>query len=201
MPGSTTTYGLPYQTLSDPPHGPNLGQDLAEAVEDELVRIDAAAAALDTRLDTLEALARCRAYATAVASCTNNTLTLVPLGGESYDSATMHSTVSTTSRVSAPTNGCYNVLAQVSWAANATGRRVITIRKNAAGASGGGTQVAQVGIAASPASGTGVVAATDLMLNAGDYLEIFALQSSGGALDASSGEDSTFLSLRLVDPT
>jgi len=41
MPGSTTTYGLPYQELSDAPDGPDLGQNLAEAVEAELERIDA----------------------------------------------------------------------------------------------------------------------------------------------------------------
>lgn len=41
MPGTTPIYGLPYQSLDDPPHGPNLGQNLAEAVETELARIDA----------------------------------------------------------------------------------------------------------------------------------------------------------------
>lgn len=30
---TTPTYSLPYQALEDPPHGPNLGQDLAEAIE------------------------------------------------------------------------------------------------------------------------------------------------------------------------
>lgn len=41
MPGATPVYGLPYQTTADPPNGPVLGQDLAEAVEAELQRIDA----------------------------------------------------------------------------------------------------------------------------------------------------------------
>lgn len=38
---ATSVYALPYQDLASAPHGPNLGEDLAEAVEDELVRIDA----------------------------------------------------------------------------------------------------------------------------------------------------------------
>lgn len=46
MAGTTPTYALPYQTLDDPPDGPSLGEDLALAVEDELERIDAAAASL-----------------------------------------------------------------------------------------------------------------------------------------------------------
>lgn len=37
---TTPIYGLPYQSLTDPPDGPNLGEDLALAVEDELARID-----------------------------------------------------------------------------------------------------------------------------------------------------------------
>jgi hypothetical protein len=46
MPGTTATYGLPYQELTDAPDGPALGQNLAEAVEAELERIDAAVAPL-----------------------------------------------------------------------------------------------------------------------------------------------------------
>lgn len=42
MPGSTPIYALPYDSLTDPPDGADMGQDLAEAIEDELARIDAA---------------------------------------------------------------------------------------------------------------------------------------------------------------
>jgi hypothetical protein len=41
MPGSTPVYALPYDSLSDPPDGADMGQDLAEAIETELARIDA----------------------------------------------------------------------------------------------------------------------------------------------------------------
>jgi hypothetical protein len=34
-------YGIPYQTLADAPDGPNLGEDLALEVENELIRVDA----------------------------------------------------------------------------------------------------------------------------------------------------------------
>jgi hypothetical protein len=52
--GTTGTYGLRYQELGDAPDGPNLGKNLAEDVEAELVRMDAAAADDAARLDTLE---------------------------------------------------------------------------------------------------------------------------------------------------
>lgn len=41
MAGTTPIYGFPYQELGDPPHGPNLGKQLAEEVEVELQRVDA----------------------------------------------------------------------------------------------------------------------------------------------------------------
>lgn len=44
---TTPTYALPYQSLTVAPNGPTLGQDLAEAVETELARIDADNAAQD----------------------------------------------------------------------------------------------------------------------------------------------------------
>lgn len=47
--GSTSTYGLPYAELGDAPDGPIQQQALAEAVELELERVDAAAAALEAR--------------------------------------------------------------------------------------------------------------------------------------------------------
>jgi hypothetical protein len=40
----TPVYGLHYQALSDAPHGPNLGANLANDVEAQLVRIDGVAA-------------------------------------------------------------------------------------------------------------------------------------------------------------
>lgn len=45
MPGATPTYGFPYQQLGDPPHGPNLGEQLALAVEAALADAVATAAA------------------------------------------------------------------------------------------------------------------------------------------------------------
>ena len=46
MPGTTPVYGLPYQDPEDPPNGPNLGQDLAEATEAALQDLAALVAAV-----------------------------------------------------------------------------------------------------------------------------------------------------------
>lgn len=39
--GTTPTYGLRYQELTDPPHGPDLGKNLATDVEAQIARLDA----------------------------------------------------------------------------------------------------------------------------------------------------------------
>lgn len=43
--GTTPVYSLPFQSLTDPPDGASLGEDLALALEAQLARIDAVAAA------------------------------------------------------------------------------------------------------------------------------------------------------------
>lgn len=45
---TTPTYNLPYQTLDDPPDGAALGQDLAEAVETEITRLDGVVGVIST---------------------------------------------------------------------------------------------------------------------------------------------------------
>lgn len=52
--GTTPVYALPFQGLTDPPNGPTLGEDLALAVETELVRIDGDVSAIDTRVTAIE---------------------------------------------------------------------------------------------------------------------------------------------------
>lgn len=47
MPGASPTYALPYQLLADLPDGPNLGANLANAVDTELARIDGAVAGVE----------------------------------------------------------------------------------------------------------------------------------------------------------
>lgn len=47
MADATPVYGLRYQELGDAPDGPSLGEDLATDVETELIRIDAAVAAIN----------------------------------------------------------------------------------------------------------------------------------------------------------
>lgn len=151
-------------------------------------------------------LAPPEAIATNVAgtSIPNNTLTLVPMAtedvdtGTSYDGA-MHDNVTNNSRVVATTAGRYLIEARIAFAANATGRRVISVRKNAAGNPAGGTQAFAVA-AANPGVSDLAVCKDSVYqtLSANDYLEVFAIQASGGALTLDTAAGSNYLHLRLV---
>lgn len=126
---------------------------------------------------------------------TNSANITIPTGGtgaaltfdtETHDTGGMHSTSSNTSRITVPTggSGMYLIGCGASFDANATGIRDLNIRLN-------GSTI----IATSRATSTSGTSATRLMvntiypLNAGDYVEAIAIQSSGGNLNVSTGAE------------
>jgi hypothetical protein len=99
---------------------------------------------------------------------------------EAVDTDGMHSTGTNTSRLTAVTPGYYVVTGHVVFASNATGERQAWLLINGTGSRiGFGTTLAMTGAS----HVTAVIASTTLFLNVGDYVEMFAYQSSGGALN------------------
>lgn len=144
---------------------------------------------------------RAFAYRTLDLSTTSGTDTVYDMTAELYDpyATPAHDNATNNSRMIAAETGIYTVLCQVTWASNATGRRQIQVRKNAAGASGGGTQVAIQNTPASPGGfATRLNIAVDVPMTATDYLEMFFLQDSTVALNVVGGQSSTFMSIRFV---
>lgn len=142
-----------------------------------------------------------RAYNNAGVSLLNNVLTLVPLQAESASMKTvagMHSTSVNTSRLIASVDGVYQCQWMGGFPANAAGRRVAQVRKNAAGSNVGGTQLWSPSGAPAPSSQTQMGGADDVLLTAGEYVELFMLQNSGSGLTNDPGEFVTFMTLRLV---
>lgn len=141
---------------------------------------------------------RVSVYGSSYSSHSNATQTLESFDSEYYDTDTMHSTSSNTSRLVVNTPGYYAVQAAISWNPNTTGVRLAVIRLNAAGSSSGGTLVVAT-YASPPGSSnqcTCVTPVVELSLAANDYLELFGYQNSGGALAPT---DIRF-SMRLVAP-
>ena len=147
------------------------------------------------------------AYAAAATSLPNSTTTLVGFDtnvvivANNYDGgsdATQHDTATNNSRFIARTSGKYRLVCQAQFASNATGNRVMNIKKNAAGSFASGTLMFVVSQGAVSGTSTSANLTTPAFaLTAGDYLEMFCSQSSGGALNVG-GDVTTYMSLELV---
>lgn len=162
---TTPVYALPYQGLSDPPNGATLGQDLANKLETELTRIDN------------PPLAQLRQ--TVAQTLTNNAWTAINLQTEDIDTSNGHSTITNISRYTAPKAGKYELAGGVAYAGSAAGQRWSRWAKNGVDLPGSGANMD-----ATAAGQALLVARTILVvLAAGDYIELQALQSSGGNLD------------------
>jgi len=109
----------------------------------------------------------------------NGTVTALNFNSERYDTAGMHSNSSNLSRVTAPVDGIYTVTLQVHWELNGSGSRDLLIEKN------GSTIVARDRrLASTDQLGGPVFNVTNVLrLSAGDFVEAFAFQNSGGTLN------------------
>ena len=120
----------------------------------------------------------CRAYHDANQSINNATLTALSFNQERYDTDTMHSTSSNTSRITFTTAGKYHVEGNISYDANATGERFAGIRL------GGTTYIARVHTPNNGAgSPTDVQVSAEYAFSAAEYVELIAYQVSTAALN------------------
>jgi len=147
---------------------------------------------------------KCYAYCTSGPSLTTAVAAVIPLGGEKYDVVNTgdspgHDLVTNNSRVVAQTGGKYEIVGQVTFASNVTGDRQVQTRINSAGAVAGGTLVVLARTTAISGALPVSTPPVTVDLAAGDYIEMFALQSSGGALSVTASDPAnTWLQIRLV---
>lgn len=153
-------------------------------------------------LNSLYSPPSCNVYLSTGFSVTNATATLISFDAELWDqdwgpgsTGAWHSTVSQTSRVIVPYDGLYEVVAYWQWASPpGAGNSSVNLRVNAAGSSGGGTSVKTV-VTGSNRTDCWVMRR---QFTAGDYLEMFATQSSGAAITINGGAQVTGLSARWI---
>lgn len=142
---------------------------------------------------------------TAGTSIPNNAETVVPMAtetkdtGPSWDGA-MHDNVTNNSRITITTAGSYDIEGLLTYAGNATGRRVMNLRKNANGVGGAGTLLGGTAWPSTPLVSEVCslylrIPAVSLALN--DVLEQFAFQTSGGGLTLTT-TNVVYLRARLV---
>jgi hypothetical protein len=135
----------------------------------------------DARLDGANSNWLARVSATATQSLTNNATTKITFNTasstpdiDSYDPQGWFDNAN--DRIVIGQAGFYTISANVGFATNATGRRLVQIYVN--GSDRGGVQVAALSGATTILS-----VSTNVYLAVNDYVEAFALQQSGGALN------------------
>jgi hypothetical protein len=121
------------------------------------------------------------------------------MANELYDpyATPAHDNATNNSRLVAAESGLYAITGHITWAPDATGVRFADIRKNANAVQTGGTELEQVTIgAASAGLSTRILVYVEATLDAGDYVEMFGQQTSGGTLSAIGGQADSFLLFR-----
>lgn len=122
-----------------------------------------------------------RVYNDANISIANNSITALTFNQERFDTETLHSTVSNTSRLrcnlAGGHAGKYAIFGTVTFNAHATGYRGLYIRLN------GTTNIAAAFQTALNGQVTAMTISTIYALAESDYVELMAYQNSGGALD------------------
>lgn len=127
-------------------------------------------------------------YLSGAQNTTNGVLAKVLLDTVEYDTAGMFDLAN--NRIKIPESGKWDVCGQSSFAVNAVGVRV----------SGTVTAAGQIAVAGAPGSGTYGIGApackNGVPLNAGDYIELTALQDSGSTIALTSDRAYTYLSVK-----
>jgi hypothetical protein len=121
-------------------------------------------------------MAAARVTTASTVSLLNNTVTAISFDTERFNSGEWDSAVNP-SRITALVDGIYSISGSVSFSSNATGQRKLAIRQN------GATDIASEQSQATSSLPTNVTVATVTKMLAGDYVELTALQTSGGSLD------------------
>lgn len=107
----------------------------------------------------------------------------------------MHSVSTNPTRITFPWTGKYYIDTQVSFVTNGIGIRELQVKVNAAGNVSSGVPWRDTHAAASSSEPLELMASFILPANAGDYMEVFARQDSGGGLNLNTGYPQTMLNV------
>lgn len=138
-----------------------------------------------------------RAMHSANQAIATGTVTVLAFDSETFDTDTIHDTVTNNSRLTAKTAGRYRITASAEFAANATGVRSLLLRTNGTTTTIGAVRVPNAGAA----DVTIVECTTTWTFSVNDYVEVFAYQTSGGNLNVNaSGSYSPVFQMEWIGP-
>ena len=160
----TTPRGLVYPASTDAPDVPADMQALAESIE-----------------AVFDGQPFCWVQHNATLNhAVSGTWYRTPFDTENSDAYGMHASNAAT--IVAPEPGLYVWQANCGFASNATGLRALMVRKNSGNSATGGTGLSHQQINALSSAATTMGASGIVYMAAGDYLDMWTQQTSGGAL-------------------
>lgn len=165
-----------------------VGYSFQYTLSAELQELFMAATSIKPKQIDLTSQLKCSIYSSAANQVIpNTTWTVFAFNAETFDTGGLHDNVTNNSRITIPAGGggLYLVGYTIAFNTNATGFRASQIKKNNVTAYFGNS------LAAANGNTTGLVGSVLLSLSAGDYLELFSYQNSGGNLDVWSQENNT----------
>lgn len=141
---------------------------------------------LNTRLGVIEGFPYSVVYTSAAQTISTSTFTAVGFDAEISDDYAMHDNVTNNSRLTIPTgeDGLYLVVFKLEWASNSSGDRITRLYVN-----GSGNNYAYTRIPPSASSFTAYTVSAVLPLSAGDYVQQYVWQNSGGDLDITANDN------------
>jgi hypothetical protein len=143
-------------------------------------------------LNTTEVVPAARIRRSTTQSIANDTFVAVQFDVEDFDTKKLHNIAFDLSRLRAPVGGLYQIAAAANFFVNPTGSRIFQIRKN-------GTTTLVSDTVAGSADDDAVIS-TLARLRAGDFVELYVKQTSGGPLLLASGLPTPVLSMHRVGP-
>lgn len=127
---------------------------------------------------SLAQIPHARVYNSAAITLTTGVTKILTFDNERWDTSGLHSTTANTSRLTAPIAGLYDIGAGVEFAVNAAGFREAYLLLN------GLTPIEVDTRGPTPGQVTNItISGVKYRLAAGDYVEVAALQTSGGNLN------------------
>lgn len=130
-------------------------------------------------LDSMGDASAARVFANANVAIASGVETALPMDGEDFDTEDWHDNVTNNTRLTAKRPGICAISARAQWETNATGVREIIIRKN-------GTDNISRTKDLNPDAAAETkqeISIASFRLLAGDFVELFVFQTSGGSLD------------------
>lgn len=140
---------------------------------------------IDVTIKTSTTIPSAHVHRTSNQNINTGTDTVLLFTAERWDTASLHSTVTNTSRLTAPIAGKYLVSAAIEWTSNGTGSREMRLLLN------GTTIVAQdirTGVSSS-SNNLHMSLTTMVQLSANDYLEVQVKQDRGTGLNVLASSD------------